>query len=169
MTASLPGVQPAPDMVRGVFAIAPGPGHFDHLAPLLVVVAVLLALGVAGALTLAGYRVRRAPTWGCGGELSARTEYTATAFSKPLMMIFSAIYRPTREVQAVGDVHFTREVRYRAEIEPTFERFLYGPLTRAVLWVAERLKVIQAGSLHAYLAYVLLLGIALLLWLGGGR
>jgi hydrogenase-4 component B len=113
--------------------------------------------------------VRRAPTWGCGGELSARTEYTATAFSKPLMMIFSAIYRPTREVQAVGEAYFPSEVTYRAKIEPTFERFLYGPLTRGVLQVAERLKVIQAGSLHAYLAYVLLLGVALLLWLGGNR
>jgi hydrogenase-4 component B len=85
------------------------------------------------------------------------------------MMIFRAIYRPTREVQTVGEAYFPREVRYRAEIEPTFERFVYGPLTRSVLAVAERLKVIQAGSLHAYLAYVLLLGIALLLWLGGGR
>jgi hydrogenase-4 component B len=69
----------------------------------------------------------------------------------------------------VGEAYFPREVRYRAEIEPTFERFFYGPLTRGVLAVAERMKVIQAGSLHAYLAYVLLLGIALLLWLGGGR
>jgi hypothetical protein len=34
---------------------------------------------------------------------------------------------------------------------------------------AERMRVIQAGSLHAYLAYVLVLGIVLLLWLGGGR
>ena len=111
----------------------------------------------------------RAPTWGCGGELTARTEYTATAFSKPLMMIFRAVYRPTREVETVGEAHFPQEVRYRAKIEPTFERFLYRPLTRGVLVVAERMKVIQAGSLHAYLAYVLLLGIALLLWLGGGR
>jgi hydrogenase-4 component B len=101
--------------------------------------------------------------------LNAHTEYTATAFSKPLMMIFRSIYRPTREVQAIGDAYFPREVRYRSEIEPTFERFLYGPLTRGVLRIAERLKVIQAGSLHAYLAYVLLLSIALLLWLGGGR
>jgi len=31
------------------------------------------------------------------------------------------------------------------------------------------MKVIQAGSLHAYLAYVLVLGIVLLLWLGGRR
>jgi hydrogenase-4 component B len=170
VAGSLPGVRPAPEMVRSWFAIAAGPGHFDHLAPPLVAGAVFVGLGLAAAMSLAaGYTVRRVPTWGCGGELTARTEYTATAFSKPLMMIFSAIYRPTREVETVGEAHFPREVKYRSEIEPTFERFLYGPLTRGVMRVAERMKVIQAGSLHAYLAYVLVLGIALLLWLGGWR
>jgi hydrogenase-4 component B len=135
-----------------------------------VAVAVLVGLALAAALSLAaGYAVRRAPTWGCGGELTARTEYTATAFSKPLMMIFRAVYRPTRNVETVGEAHFPQEVRYRAEIEPTFERFLYGPLTRGVLALAERMKVIQAGSLHAYLAYVivLVLGLVLLLWWRG--
>jgi hydrogenase-4 component B len=170
VAGSLPGVRPAPEMVRGWFAIAAGPGHFDHLTPPLVAMSVLVGLALAWAMSLAaGYAVRRVPTWGCGGELTARTEYTATAFSKPLMMIFSAIYRPTREVETVGEAHFPREVKYRAEIEPTFERFLYGPLTRGVMGAAERMKVIQAGSLHAYLAYVLVLGIVLLLWLGGGR
>jgi hydrogenase-4 component B len=172
VAASLPGVRPAPEMVRGLFAIAPGPGNFDRLAPPLVALPVLLAFTVASAVFLGvRYAVRRAPTWGCGGELSAQTEYTATAFSKPLMMVFGAIYRPTREVSRVEDVspYFPSEVRYRAHIEPTFERFVYGPLTRGVLGAAERLKAIQAGSLHAYLAYVLLLGIGLLLWLGGGQ
>jgi hydrogenase-4 component B len=172
VTASLPGVRPVPELVWGLFTIAPGPGHFDHLAPPIVALSLLLAAALASGLSLgARYAVRRVPTWGCGGELSARTEYTATAFSKPLLMIFSAIYRPTREVSRVGEVspYFPSEVRYRAEIEPTFERFVYHPLTRGVLGAAERLKVIQAGSLHAYLAYVLALGIALLLWLGGGR
>jgi hydrogenase-4 component B len=172
VTATLPGVRPAPQMVRGLFAIAPGPGHFDHLAPPLVALPVLLMVGLSSALFLAvRYAVRRAPTWGCGGELSAGTEYTATAFSKPLMMVFGAIYRPTREVSRVGEAspYFPSEVRYRAEIEPTFERFVYGPLTRGVLGAAERMKVIQAGSLHAYLAYViaLVVGLVLLLWLGG--
>jgi hydrogenase-4 component B len=170
VVASLPGVRPAPEMVRGWFAIAPGPGSFDHVSPPLVAGGVLLGLALAGAMSLmVGYAVRRVPTWGCGGELTARTEYTATAFSKPLMMIFRAVYRPTRAVETVGEAHFPREVHYRAEIEPTFERFLYRPLTRGVLGLADRLKVIQAGSLHAYLAYVLFLGIALLIWLGGGR
>ena len=60
-----------------------------------------------------------------------------------------------------------REVRYRVEIEPTFERHLYDPLARGVIRLAERMKVLQAGSLHAYLGYVLVLGAVLLIWLGG--
>jgi hydrogenase-4 component B len=163
-------VHPSPELARGWFAIAPGPGQFDHLAPPFVAVAVLAGLALAGVLALrTGYTVRRAPTWGCGGELTAHTEYTATAFSKPLMMIFRAVYRPTRAVETVGEAHFPQEVRYRAEIEPTFERYLYGPLTRGVIGAAERLRLIQAGSLHAYLAYVitLVLGLVLLLWWRG--
>ena len=39
-----------------------------------------------------------------------------------------------------------------------------------MLRAAERMKVLQAGSLHAYLAYVLVLAESLLLiWLGGGE
>ena len=128
------------------------------------------ALAVAAAITMRECgRARRVPTWGCGGELTARTEYTATAFSKPLMMIFRAVYRPTREVEALAEVspYFPQEVRYRSEIEPTFERYVYGPLLRGVLRVADGMKVLQAGSLHAYLAYVLVLAVMLLIWLGG--
>jgi hydrogenase-4 component B len=166
VVASLPGIRPAPGMTTGWFAIAPGPGHLDLLSPPLLAAAVLAALAVAGALSLGvTYAVRRAPTWGCGGELTARTEYTATAFSKPLMMIFRAVYRPTRTVETVGEAHYPREIKYRAEIEPTFERFLYGPLTRAVMGVADRLKLIQAGSLHAYLGYVIVLVLTLVLLL----
>ena len=58
------------------------------------------------------------------------------------MMIFGAVYRPTREVEALADVspYFPHEVRYHAEIEPTFERYVYGPLLRAVLRVADGMK-----------------------------
>jgi hydrogenase-4 component B len=84
-------------------------------------------------------------------------------------MIFRAVYRPTREVETLAEVspYFPREVRYRSRIEPTFERYVYVPLARAVLQAAVGMRVLQAGSLHAYLAYVLAFAVLALIWLGG--
>jgi hydrogenase-4 component B len=164
--ASLPGVRPRADLAPDALALAVGRGTFDHVVPVLLGIAVVCGLALATALvTRAGVAVRRVPTWGCGGELTARTEYTATAFSKPLMMIFRAVYRPTRQVEALADVspYFPQEVRYHAHIEPTFERYVYEPLVRAVLRTAQGMRVLQAGSLHAYLAYVIVLVVSLVL------
>ena len=171
LAGGLVGGRPGVPLVGDSFRIAPGSGGFDWLSVPTAALAVAAALGVAKLLgTRAPLRRRPAPTWGCGGELSAETEYTATAFSKPLMMIFGAIYRPTREVSTLETApYYAREVRYRAEVEPTFERFVYRPLTRAILGLAGRMRVIQAGSLHAYLGYVMilvLLLVALLWWRG---
>jgi hydrogenase-4 component B len=166
---SLPGLQPASGVAAGALSMDVGPANFDRVAP--AALGLTLAAGVVGATMVAARRVRSVPTWGCGGELGPANEYTATAFSKPLIMVFRMVLRPTREVEALADVspYFPREVRYRAAIEPVFERYLYQPLMTAVLGAAGRLKVLQAGSLHAYLAYVLVLGVALLIWLGGMR
>jgi hydrogenase-4 component B len=167
---SLPGLHARPEIALGITGLSSGFASFDHVVPVMFGATLLGGLAVAGLATVRRVpAARRAPTWGCGGELTAHSEYTATAFSKPLTMIFRAVYRPTRQVEALAEVspYFPKEVRYRSEIEPTFERFVYGPLVRSVLRVANGMKVLQAGSLHAYLAYVLVLGILLLLWLGG--
>jgi len=162
--ASLPGVRVQPALAVDSLTIVSGRSAFDHVVPLGLAATVLGGVVIALACT-GRCAARRVPTWGCGGELTARTEYTATAFSKPLMMIFGAVYRPTRSVEALAEVspYFPTEVRYRARIEPTFERYVYAPLTRAVLNVAEGMKVVQAGSLHAYLAYVIALVVSLVL------
>ena len=71
---------------------------------------------------------------------AARTEYTATAFSKPLMMIFRAVYRPTREVEALAEglpVLPAGSALSRLEIEPTFERYVYRSAAPRVLRVAD--------------------------------
>jgi hydrogenase-4 component B len=164
--AALPGLRLPADIAPNWLEMASGLGAFDHAMP--VVLAAVLLSGLAVAWLLTARRtapVRRVPTWGCGGELTPRTEYTATAFSKPLMMIFRAVYRPTREVETLAgaSAYFPQEVRYRSEIEPTFERYLYGPLVRGVIRAADAMKVLQAGSLHAYLAYVIVLVVSLVL------
>jgi hydrogenase-4 component B len=170
VTASLPGLQPPAAMMWDGLGMSSGLPSFDYVVP--VIFGLAFVGGLIGSAALTGRRavaVRQAPTWGCGGELTPSSEYTATAFSKPLLMIFGAVYRPTRQVDAVAEVspYFVHEVRYRAEIEPTFERYLYSPLLRGVVRLAGGMKVLQAGSLHAYLAYVLVLAVILLMWLGG--
>jgi hydrogenase-4 component B len=167
--ASLPGLQPQADMGQGAMEIASrssGLNAFDHVAPAVIGTALLGGLAAAAWITRRAAATRRVPTWGCGGELTARMEYTATAFSKPLMMIFGAVYRPTRQVEALTTVspYFPAEVRYRSEIENTFERYVYGPLVRGIFRIADGMNVLQAGSLHAYLGYVIALVVSLVLF-----
>ena len=106
-------------------------------------------------------------TWDCGlDRLTPEMEYTATAYSKPLRMIFQAIYRPRRRIQADFAVsrYFTRSIRFESHIEPTFEQLLYRPVNRAILRFSRRVRLIQTGSLTTYLVYIFLTLIALLLW-----
>src|SRR4030095_16580530 len=105
--------------------------------------------------------------WDCGlPGLTGENEYTATAFSKALRMIFSVLYKPRREIQAVFDVspYFPREIRFESEIEPTFEKRLYAPLQELIFTLSAKMRAIQVGSIHAYLAYIFITLILLLLF-----
>jgi hypothetical protein len=109
------------------------------------------------------------PAWDCGlPGLTAANEYTATAFSKPLRMIFGALFRPRREIQAEFDVspYYPKAIHFESEIEPTFETHFYEPLWAAILSIAARMRKIQTGSIHAYLAYIFVTLILLLLIFG---
>jgi len=130
---------------------------------------VLLSLLPALFWMVWGRSSRRAtgPTWDCGlPGLTADNEYTATGFSKPIRMIFSALYRPKREIQAEYEVspYYPTAIRFESEIEPTFEKHFYHPFEDWLLKVARRMRTVQAGSIHAYLAYIFVTLILLLLF-----
>ena len=106
-------------------------------------------------------------TWDCGlDRLTPQMEYTATAYSKPLRMIFQAIYRPRRRIQADFAVsrYFTKSIRFESHIEPTFEQLIYRPVNRAILRFSRRVRRVQTGSLSAYLFYIFMTLLILLLW-----
>ena len=81
-------------------------------------------------------------------------------------MIFSTLYRPRREIQADYEVspYYPTAIRFESEIEPSFEKRLYDPIKDRILAVADRMRAVQAGSVHAYLAYIFLALILLLLF-----
>jgi hydrogenase-4 component B len=107
------------------------------------------------------------PAWDCGQPgLTADNEYTATAFSKPLRMIFAALFQPRREIQAEFEVspYYPKAIRFESEIQPAFEKHFYDPLLDGVLRMARGMRTVQAGSLHAYLAYIFITLILLLIF-----
>ena len=114
-----------------------------------------------------GSRTRIGPTWDCGQRgLTPHMEYTATGFSKPLRMVFKTLFRPRRDVQREYDFspYFATNIRFESHMEEVFQTRIYRPLNRQVLRISRRLRALQAGSIQAYLAYVFITLLLLLLF-----
>jgi hydrogenase-4 component B len=112
-------------------------------------------------------KTRRGPTWDCGQRgLTPQMEYTATGFSKPIRMIFKALFRPRRDVQREYDFspHFATKLRFESHVEEVFVRRLYRPLRILILRVSRGIRALQAGSIHAYLLYIFVTLLLLLLF-----
>jgi hydrogenase-4 component B len=112
-------------------------------------------------------RTRIGPTWDCGQRgLTPQMEYTATGFSKPIRMIFKALFRPRREVQREYDFspYYAKTIRFESHVEEIFQTRIYRPLNRLVLRLSRRLRALQAGSLQAYLIYIFITLLLLLLF-----
>jgi hydrogenase-4 component B len=134
---------------------------------------IAIFLVLLGAVPVAIWRWKKSParaigpTWDCGlPGLTADNEYTATAFSKPLRMIFAALFRPRREIHSEFDVspYYPKSIHFESEIEPAFETRFYDPLRDGILRAAAWMRRLQAGSVHLYLAYVFVTLILLLLF-----
>lgn len=110
---------------------------------------------------------RRSETWGCGQPLlTSRNEYTGTAFSNPVKVWLKNLYRSEENTQMMysGSRFVKESIKFNSYIEPVFERYFYTPITDLVLTVSRSIKVIQAGSIHIYIAYTFATLIILLMY-----
>ncbi len=158
----------------GLTAIVSGPASpvsvasgFSSFWP--AAICVVLLAGSALALLLAKAARRKtsyAPAWDCGIKaLSPRMQYTATAFTKPLRIIFKTVYMPRKELKISYNLKplFVRSLAYHSDITPFFETYIYGPFLALVGKAAMRIRNLQSGSLNLYLGYIMLTLIGLLL------
>jgi hydrogenase-4 component B len=128
-------------------------------APLMITVG-LMVVGILPwliARKLAGpMRARVAPTWVCGVKLEPRMEYSATAFAKPIRLIFQAVIRPEREIglDRPSSPFFVRAVRYHEQVKPIFERHFYQRVVAALIAASHRVRRLQSGSMRTYLTYL---------------
>ncbi|MCP9439838.1 MAG: hypothetical protein NHB36_08110, partial [Nitrospira sp.] len=152
------------------WALAPVDVQFASISPPILAAMLIVGalLGLCLAVAFGGHLVKRyGKTWGCGINLSPRTEYTATGFVQPIKQVFSTIYRPTVKLETEfleESRYFAKRRRFEFHIEPVFQKYLYDPVVMFFSTTADRLRVIQAGSLHLYLAYIFVTLIVLLLF-----
>ncbi len=166
VSASMLGTSIASRMVNGLTLITPA-GDFSYMSPLAVAVMFLLLLPLVYLVAnrLGGPQPTvREDTWDCGTPLGPRNEYSATAHSQPLTRLFGQTVRVKVEVAETPSSSplVPARMSFRREVEPVFERYLYDPVSRAAISLSKRISVIQMGSIQAYLAYIFVTLLALL-------
>ncbi|MBK5261824.1 MAG: formate hydrogenlyase [Peptostreptococcaceae bacterium] len=142
----------------------------NSISPLAGVI-VLAAVGLIAMMILKFYGgktiERKYETWGCGYQsLNSRMQYTSGGYSKTLSIIFRFLFRPTRKLKQKGLYKYhPEEMEYVITMEPVFEKYLYEPLSRLIRGLSTLAKLkIQTGSIHAYLIYIFVAVLILMLY-----
>ena len=134
-------------------------------------IVVLAFLLLATFLVIYGWVARRTkrvrkPVWAGGlRPLLPELTYTATGFSNPVRVTFNAIFHPT-EVEDTSETvarHFRLAIRKSIEEVHILDRLFYRPIQAGVEKVAAAFAKMHHGRLNAYVAYVLLSLLAVLL------
>jgi hydrogenase-4 component B len=106
-------------------------------------------------------RERRTSVWTSGEPYSPRDQYTGTGYVNPTRVVLDAGMRTVREVavEPRGD----GRTSYNSEIRPFFDISFYRGASSLLLRVAEAVRATQSGVIAAYLSYILVFTILLLI------
>jgi len=132
-----------------------------------------MALALTAALILTGgllwlrlrtSAVEAGPTWGCAYVApTSRMQYTSSSFAQMLVGLFSWALRPrTHRPKDIG--LFPQKSDFHREVPDTVLDEAVLPAFRFGAWLFSLLRVFQRGNVQAYLLYIFLALIALLLW-----
>ncbi len=129
--------------------------------------AVLLLAALALAAAALASRVRgssAAPTWDCGyAAPSARMQYSSSSFAQMLVGLFAFALRPREHAPRLAGP-FPARAAYHGEVPDAILDRLVLPSLRAAGRAFEALRFIERGNVQAYLGYILLTLVLLLVW-----
>jgi len=112
-------------------------------------------------------------TWDCGfGNLSEKTQYTATSLAEPIRRIFGVFYKPHNDVDAdfytKENLYLKKSINVISTTRNIFDEKLYGKTISGSLFVLNKVRKIQSGKVNAYILYIMVTLVALLLFVGFG-
>lgn len=112
-------------------------------------------------------KVKIGRTWDCGTDLGPRTEITSTGFARSIITIFRGVLKPTKQ----NSIEYRDEkMRYFSEtgtvesgIQDIYRKYFYSPVDVLARKASEYVKRIQSGNVNAYIFYILIMLIILIL------
>ena len=108
----------------------------------------------------------RLPVWDCGYDRpTARMDYTATAFTQPLVDLFRPLLRTRRHVLPFkGDPASPSDAAIATETDDLALSGLWRPVFTKIARLFQRVHLLQNGSLHLYILIILMAVLALLVF-----
>src|SRR5207253_9735538 len=94
-----------------------------------------------------------------------RMQYTASSFAQMLVRYFAWVLLPrVRKPKADRLAIFPGKSGFHSDVpDAVLDRGVF-PVFRIGAWLLSRLRILQRGNVQAYLLYILLALVALLLW-----
>ncbi len=86
-------------------------------------------------------------TWGCGGGLDERMQYSSEGFSQPIVRVFHPIYQ---------EVSVKKGDRYSTQFVEPFVKYIYRPFGALLTYLSKQVTRLQTGNIQSYLGYILI-------------
>ena len=144
-----------------------GSGTFVTFSPLVIAIALgLLGVALLVFVVRQGVCIEKDVTWNCGTYPTARQQYSATGFSKPVRRAFDYLLKPKRERTFTQNDHsyFGRKLYYKLEIPDMITEKLYQPFNKYFVSASAFLRRLQQGSVRLYVSYVMVAMVIVLVW-----
>jgi formate hydrogenlyase subunit 3/multisubunit Na+/H+ antiporter MnhD subunit len=159
--ALLPGTEPARTMtyLQGILAVI----RTLQTVCALLLIAVLIIVTVRR-LLLRRRPVASGPTWDCGyGRPTARMQYTASSFSRPLTVLFGPLAGLKLKHRAPQGLFPDGAALTVSDHDP-WRDHVYTPLFRGIATGLGQLRWLQHGNTHVYILYVALTLVTVTVW-----
>ena len=154
----------APELARDLPALATVAPLGWVSAAAVALCAVLLFAGLAQASAVRRGNVAFAGTWDCGYAAPAATmQYTSSSFAQMLVGLFDWVLRPHLKRPDALSV-FPARTRFASHVPDLILDGVLRPLYRLGARVTTSFRYFQAGQVQAYLFYIVVFLIVLLLW-----
>ncbi|MDD2759201.1 MAG: hydrogenase 4 subunit B [Methylomonas sp.] len=129
-------------------------------APILVLISVLMAAGIAFRYLRRNPEtktMRRTEAWDCGfGGLTPRMQYSSSAFTMPIRRIFAKVWlideQINKDMRGASELDVA-SIHYHLQIQDHCWPRLYQPIVHAINSLARQVGRIQTGNIRVYLGY----------------